>query len=168
MLTYNYSDTPFGEIIAVELNGQICALEFTEPDGREQTLSALTSTLSRLYPTDELTSGGKSAKLAADTFASGDELSIPLLTRGTAFQQQIWDTLRTIPRGERVSYSQLAAMAGCPRAIRAAASAVARNPVSLIIPCHRVVRSDSSIGQYRWGSARKAAILEWEADKVKK
>jgi AraC family transcriptional regulator of adaptative response/methylated-DNA-[protein]-cysteine methyltransferase len=72
--------------------------------------------------------------------------------------------MRQIPRGETRSYSELAAMAGSPKAVRAAASACANNRVSLLIPCHRVVRADGSIGQYAWGPERKRQLLATEAE----
>jgi AraC family transcriptional regulator of adaptative response/methylated-DNA-[protein]-cysteine methyltransferase len=89
-------------------------------------------------------------------------LDLPLDLRGTAFQQRVWRTLCGIPAGETRTYAQLAAMAGNPKAVRAVARSCATNPVSLAVPCHRVVGSDGGLTGYRWGVPRKKALLEQE------
>lgn len=89
-------------------------------------------------------------------------LSLPLDIRGTAFQQQVWQALRAIPAGETRSYQQVADSIGKPKAVRAVASACAANRLAILIPCHRVVRGDGSLSGYRWGVARKAALLQRE------
>jgi AraC family transcriptional regulator of adaptative response/methylated-DNA-[protein]-cysteine methyltransferase len=91
----------------------------------------------------------------------GSEL--PLDIRGTAFQERVWQALRSIPAGETVSYAELANAVGAPRAVRAVARACAANPLAVAIPCHRVVRSDGGLSGYRWGVARKRALLERES-----
>ena len=89
-------------------------------------------------------------------------LELPLDLRGTAFQRRVWEALRAIPFGETRSYSQLAASMDAPRATRAVARACAQNHVSLAVPCHRVVGQDGSLTGYRWGLARKKALLQGE------
>lgn len=90
-------------------------------------------------------------------------LDLPLDVRGSAFQQRVWQALRDIPAGSTLSYSELARRIGSPKAARAVAGACAANPLALAIPCHRVVRSDGALSGYRWGVARKRALLEREA-----
>ncbi|MFT3736490.1 MAG: methylated-DNA--[protein]-cysteine S-methyltransferase [Rhodocyclaceae bacterium] len=90
-------------------------------------------------------------------------LALPLDVRGTAFQQRVWQALQTIPPGSTLSYSELAQKLGTPRAVRAVASACAANALAIAIPCHRIVRSDGSLSGYRWGVARKRALLDREA-----
>jgi AraC family transcriptional regulator of adaptative response/methylated-DNA-[protein]-cysteine methyltransferase len=103
------------------------------------------------------------ASLIADSLSGTVDLSgIPLDLRATTFQRRIFEALRAIPRGETRSYAELAASVGRPTAIRAAASACARNPVALVVPCHRIVRSDGGVGGYRWGVDRKREILSAE------
>lgn len=92
-----------------------------------------------------------------------ESLALPLDLRGTAFQHRVWDALRRVPPGETLSYAELARRVGSPRGARAVARAVASNPVAIVVPCHRVVRSDGSSGGYRWGLARKRALLAREA-----
>jgi AraC family transcriptional regulator of adaptative response/methylated-DNA-[protein]-cysteine methyltransferase len=88
---------------------------------------------------------------------------LPLDLRGTAFQHRVWQALRQIPPARTVSYAQLAASLGVPRAVRAVAGAVAANPAAIAIACHRVVRSDGALGGYRWGVQRKRCLLQREA-----
>lgn len=89
-------------------------------------------------------------------------LDLPLDIRATAFQRQVWEKLRAIPYGETVSYGDVAKALGKPGAVRAVGRACATNPVALVIPCHRVVREDKSLGGYRWGLERKKKLLEHE------
>lgn len=88
---------------------------------------------------------------------------LPLDLRGTTFQMEVWDALRRIPAGRTLTYAELAREVGRPRAHRAAASACGANPVALLVPCHRIVRSDGSPGGYRWGIATKEALLTSES-----
>jgi AraC family transcriptional regulator of adaptative response/methylated-DNA-[protein]-cysteine methyltransferase len=98
---------------------------------------------------------------------SGDARDIPLDARGTAFQWRVWKELQRIPRGTTLSYSEVAKRIGSPKAVRAVAHACATNPVALVIPCHRVVREDGTLGGYRWGLERKKELLEMEAGKAR-
>ena len=92
-------------------------------------------------------------------------LNLPLDVEATAFQRRVWEELRRIPYGDTRSYQEVARAIGQPRAVRAVARACATNPVSVVIPCHRVVRSDGSLGGYRWGLERKQALLATETRK---
>jgi AraC family transcriptional regulator of adaptative response/methylated-DNA-[protein]-cysteine methyltransferase len=88
---------------------------------------------------------------------------LPLDVRGTAFQQRVWQALRSIPAGGRASYREIAERIGAPTAVRAVAQACAANKLAVAIPCHRVVRNDGGLSGYRWGVERKRALLECEA-----
>lgn len=90
-------------------------------------------------------------------------LDLPLDIQGTVFQQKVWQALREIPYGTTVTYSELAKRIGAPTAVRAVASACAANTLAVVIPCHRVVRQDGSLSGYRWGIARKKALIDKEA-----
>lgn len=103
------------------------------------------------------------AKVVGYIEAPSIGLDLPLDVRGTAFQQRVWQALREIPLGETASYSQIAERINSPRAARAVAKACASNELALAIPCHRVVRSDGQLSGYRWGVARKAALLKRES-----
>ena len=86
----------------------------------------------------------------------------PVDLRGTRFQLDVWAALQRVPTGQTVTYAELAAAAGHPAATRAVGTACGANPVAVIVPCHRVVRADGSLGGYHWGTARKAALLRRE------
>ena len=90
------------------------------------------------------------------------DLDLPLDIRATAFQMRVWKYLQSIPSGDVASYREVAAGIGRPKASRAVANAVARNPVALIIPCHRVIRDSGALGGYRWGLERKRTLLDIE------
>ena len=90
-------------------------------------------------------------------------LDLPLDIRATAFQRQVWEALRGIPYGSTRSYSEIARQIGQPKAVRAVARACATNPVAIVVPCHRVIREDRSLGGYRWGIKRKKRLLENES-----
>jgi AraC family transcriptional regulator of adaptative response/methylated-DNA-[protein]-cysteine methyltransferase len=94
---------------------------------------------------------------------TGTALEVALDIRGTPFQQQVWQALQAIPPGHTASYGDIARRLGQPKAVRAVAQACAANLLAVVIPCHRVVRSDGQLSGYRWGVARKAALLAREA-----
>lgn len=89
--------------------------------------------------------------------------TLPLDLQGTAFQLQVWQALRALSPGETISYQRLAERIGKPKAVRAVASACAANKLAIIVPCHRVVRTDGGMSGYRWGATRKARLLQQEA-----
>ena len=99
--------------------------------------------------------------LNEDFPASG--LHIPVHLRGTSFQLSVWRALTDIPFGQRMTYAELAQSMGRPDAVRAVGTAIGRNPVAWLIPCHRVVHTGGRIGHYMWGPERKREMLEWEA-----
>lgn len=150
-IEYGFSPTPCGEMVAAFDACGLCFAGFVAECGRE----AVLNDLSRRFPCAHLVCNDS---LRCDIFAYDG----PLHLVGTPFRHRVWRALMKIGAGETVSYSQLARMAGMPRAVRAVASAVGANPVSVIIPCHRVVRSDGSVGEYHWGVSAKRQLLEYE------
>ncbi|HEX2565618.1 MAG TPA: methylated-DNA--[protein]-cysteine S-methyltransferase [Burkholderiales bacterium] len=106
----------------------------------------------------------KSVKSALLAFLSGDDrlARLPLDIRGTVFQRRVWDALLRIPRGETRTYAELARSLGAPAAVRAVGSACGANPVALVIPCHRALRTDGGLGGYAWGLGRKERLLKME------
>ncbi len=96
------------------------------------------------------------------------DLELPLDIRGTLFQKQVWRLIRDIPLGTTASYKEIATKLGNPKAVRAVARACAANPIALLIPCHRVVRSDGDISGYRWGLEKKRTLITREANTANK
>jgi len=111
---------------------------------------------------------GTVAKVVRFIDKPGRGASLPLDLRGTVFQRRVWEELRKIPPGKTASYSELARRLKAPRSVRAVASACAANPVAVLVPCHRAVRSDGSLAGYRWGLERKRALLAAEGRKRRK
>lgn len=150
-------DTSLGAMLVAATDKGVCRLSFGE--GR--------AALEARFPHAELVEGGAafadllSAVIAA-VEAPGDFAHIPLDVKGTAFQEAVWRELRRIPAGETRSYAQLAAAAGNPKAMRAAGSANGANNVAVLIPCHRVIRTDGSLGGYAYGLEIKRALLTRE------
>src|SRR5207245_5548736 len=106
------------------------------------------------------------AQIAAQIFSGLQRGPVPpakLLLMGTNFQIKVWQALLTIPAGAVVTYESIGALIGAPSASRAIGAAVGQNPIAYLIPCHRVIRKTGALGGYRWGHARKQAILGWEA-----
>lgn len=121
--------------------------------------------LRRRFPAAKPAGGSDDAVLAAviDFIASPRaRFELPLAPAGTAFQHQVWQALRAIPPGSTASYGTIAAAIGHPGSSRAVAGACAANPLAVVVPCHRVVRSDGSLSGYRWGVERKRRLLERE------
>lgn len=119
------------------------------------------------FPNATLIGGDKAfekivAKVVGFVEAPGAGLELPLDVQGTAFQHRVWQALQQIPRGQTISYSELADRIGSPKAVRAVASACAANTIAIAIPCHRVVRTDGSLSGYRWGVERKRRLLDRE------
>ena len=105
--------------------------------------------------------------LNATLAGKNPKAKLPMDIQGTAFQKRVWEFLRTIPRGNVVSYAEVAEGIGSPKAVRAAASACANNRIGVLIPCHRVIRGTGELGGYRWGLPRKRALLDMERKKPK-
>ncbi len=128
--------------------------------------ASIEAELRQEFPNATIASGGddlqKWAEAVIDSFDSLDAIDLPLDVVATAFQCQVWRALRAIPKGAAYSYGEIAAAIGNPRAARAVGRACATNPVPLLIPCHRAVREDGSVGGYRWGPDRKQRILSQE------
>ena len=131
---------------------------------------ALRSDLAARFPKADLTEGDADfAATVADVVclvaAPGGAFELPLDIGGTAFQQRVWQALRRIPAGTTATYAEIARAIGEPAAVRAVAMACGANALAVAIPCHRVVRSDGALSGYRWGTARKTALLTREGVK---
>lgn len=157
VVTYALVDSPLGRMLIAETRRGVCAVSFGEDDDE------LTRWLGEQMPYAELKRGevAESAEALLQATVTGS-CDLPLDIRGTAFQQKVWNALRSIPPGETRTYEEIAAAIGEPRAVRAAATACANNRVALLIPCHRVVRKSGEPGGYRWGVERKRQLLERE------
>jgi AraC family transcriptional regulator of adaptative response/methylated-DNA-[protein]-cysteine methyltransferase len=158
-LRYGWHDSPFGDCLMVATERGLCGLGFVLPEGRAATEADLLACWDQARLVEDAAATAPYARLA---FGQGGG-RLRLVLRGTPFQLKVWEALLRIPAGAVVSYERLAQHLGKPTAARAVAGAVALNPVSWLVPCHRVIRGTGMITGYRWGPARKRAILAWES-----
>jgi AraC family transcriptional regulator of adaptative response/methylated-DNA-[protein]-cysteine methyltransferase len=165
-LRYGFHDSPFGEAIVVAAPRGLAGLGFVDEGRREAALADMR----RRWPR---------AKFVAD-----DEATAPLATRafdprqwrpetplrivmiGSDFEVRVWETLLSVPLGRATTYSDIARRIGKPKAARAVGAAVGRNPISFVVPCHRVLGRSGALTGYHWGLARKQAIIGWEAGRA--
>jgi AraC family transcriptional regulator, regulatory protein of adaptative response / methylated-DNA-[protein]-cysteine methyltransferase len=162
-ISYDFNNSPFGDYLLAATERGICHLGFVKGDKRSEALNRLFET----WPGALFTESHKPADLIAKDIFRYDrnQKSGPfnLHLKGTNFQINVWKALLSIPEGWVVSYQDIASHIGHPKAFRAVANAIAINPVAYLIPCHRVIAKSGKIHQYRWGSARKKALIGWEA-----
>jgi AraC family transcriptional regulator, regulatory protein of adaptative response / methylated-DNA-[protein]-cysteine methyltransferase len=164
-ISYTIAASPFGRLLVAVTNRGVCALRLADTDDvLEQDLRAEfpSATIQR----DETSLREPVEKILNHLTNNEPRLDLPLDIRATAFQRQVWEKLRAIPYGQTVSYGDVAKALGKPGAVRAVGRACATNPVALVIPCHRVVREDQTLGGYRWGAERKQQLLEHERKNV--
>jgi AraC family transcriptional regulator of adaptative response/methylated-DNA-[protein]-cysteine methyltransferase len=150
-------DTILGKMLLAATDKGICRLSFDEDE----------TALQRRFPNADIIAGGSAlAHLVTGAIAAIENPAhmpdLPLDVAGTAFQQAIWNELKRIPAGETRTYADIAAAVGSPNAVRAAGSANGANNVAVLIPCHRVIRTDGTLGGYAYGLERKQALLDKE------
>jgi len=160
-IQFAFGDSSLGSVLVAATGKGICSILMG--DDR----ASLLDQLRQRFPNAEIVGGDVDfAQTIAGVVGFIEEpargLDLPLDVRGTAFQQRVWQALRAIPVGETVSYGEVAARIGSPKAVRAVANACARNEIAVAIPCHRIVGKDGSLTGYRWGTERKRALLERE------
>jgi len=162
-IEYGFGQTPFGEaLVGVTARG-ICFFGFVEKE-REAAMDILRGE----WPLAALEHApGRATRILSSVFeANSPSGPLPLYLNGTNFQIKVWEALLRIPAGSATTYEALAAAIGQPAAARAVGTAVSHNPVAYLIPCHRVLRKVGEFGKYRYGSARKKALLGWESAQV--
>lgn len=153
-------DSPFGPAMVMATRGRICGISFSADMGEKESRDDL----AQRWPGAEY--GAEDAELrdlAARAFSTDRDAVVPLLLVGTPFQITVWEALLRIPLGRITTYSAIAGAIGRPTAPRAVGTAIGRNPISFLVPCHRVLRRDRGLGGYHWGVMQKRAMLAWEA-----
>ncbi|GAC1435943.1 MAG: bifunctional DNA-binding transcriptional regulator/O6-methylguanine-DNA methyltransferase Ada [Ktedonobacteraceae bacterium] len=165
-IRYTLVDCPLGRLLVATTERGICAVELGDTD------ATLEAALHKEYPAahiqhDSTILDQEVQLILRHLNGEQQHLDLPLDIQATAFQCRVWQELRTIPYGETRSYREVAASLGDVNKARAVAEACAANPVALIVPCHRVVREDSSFGGYRWGTERKYHLLTQEGSQMK-
>lgn len=159
--------TPLGSVLVAATPRGVCSIKLGDDPAKLRRL--LDDEFSEAQLVEE-PAALKPFRDAILSFLAGDPslAGVPLDVRGTVFQRKVWEQLRRIPAGETRTYREIARAIGAPDAVRAVGSACGANPVALLVPCHRAVRTDGGLGGYAWGVARKKRLLELERRKGKK
>lgn len=168
-LSWGAHATPFGVTVAVASGRGLAGLAFVDEDKGQTELDALAD-LSRRWPGADLREAPGTTLPIVDVIFDPSRWSITepvrLIMIGTHFEVRVWQTLLKIPIGHAVSYSDVAQRVCSQRAARAVGAAVGKNPLSFVVPCHRVLRADGGLGGYHWGVTRKLALIGWEAGQL--
>lgn len=162
-IRYGFHPSPFGECFLAITKRGICGLYFNKDGNRDQTVSKFNDYWQNANLIEDQHASRKPATQIFDSTFSKETAPLHLILNGTNFQIKVWEALIKIPFGRVVTYQDVAAHIGSPKAVRAVGSAVGKNPISFIIPCHRVIRKTADFGNYGGGKARKKAMLGWEA-----
>ncbi|TCP62808.1 AraC family transcriptional regulator of adaptative response/methylated-DNA-[protein]-cysteine methyltransferase [Rhodovulum bhavnagarense] len=155
---YGVLPSQFGEALAMVTDKGLCGLAFTEETGRD---AALADMMARWPEAEFLHAPDRASALAATALSRHGMTRLHLI--GPPFQIKVWEALMAIPQGHVTTYSEIARAVGHPRAVRAVGTAVGRNPIGYLIPCHRALRKSGALGGYHWGLPVKRAMLAWEA-----
>jgi AraC family transcriptional regulator of adaptative response/methylated-DNA-[protein]-cysteine methyltransferase len=167
-MAYGFHASPFGDALLIATDRGLAGLAFVDEDRGQTRHDALADMMQRWPKAHYVEAPQQTAAHARRIFASEWEREQPvrLVMIGTDFDVRVWETLLKIPMGRAVSYTDIARHIGSPSASRAVGSAVGRNPISFVVPCHRVLRGDGSLGGYHWGLTRKRALIGWETGRL--
>ena len=156
VISYGFFPSPFGKMLVMGTKRGICGLGFTSQMGQEYSLADLKSR----WPNATFIEDPENLDVTA--LLDGDKIA-KLHLIGAPFQIKVWEALLRVPSGQITTYSEIAQSIGNPKAVRAVGSAVGRNPISWLIPCHRALRKSGGLGGYHWGLPVKRALLAWES-----
>jgi len=160
-INYGWFDSPFGEVLSMGTARGLCGIAFTSEFGRE---IAMEDMRSRWPNANFVENPAIIANWTSAAFGQGGEAALHLI--GAPFQIKVWEALLSIPSGHVTTYSEIAAHIGNPKAVRAVGTAVGKNPVSWLIPCHRALRKSGGLGGYHWGLPVKRAMLAYESARL--
>lgn len=160
-ISFGWFDSPFGEMLVMGTPRGICGIAFAAECGRNAAMADMTSR----WPEADYGENPDVLQPWIDAMAgNGDAARLHLI--GAPFQIKVWEALLSIPSGHVTTYSEIAHSIGHPKAVRAVGTAVGRNPVSWLIPCHRALRKSGGLGGYHWGLPVKRALLAWESARL--
>ncbi|MFT5007272.1 MAG: AraC family transcriptional regulator of adaptative response [Paracoccaceae bacterium] len=160
-IDFGWFPSPFGEMLVMGTKRGICAIAFTAESSRADAMADLTAR----WPAAEYVENPSQLQTWVDAaLGNGEGAKLHLI--GAPFQIKVWEALLTIPTGHVTTYSEIAQSIGHPKAVRAVGTAVGRNPVSWLIPCHRALRKSGGLGGYHWGLPVKRALLAWESARL--
>lgn len=166
VMRHGFHPSPFGIAVLVTTEHGLAGLAFADPGGEQ---AALHDLIDRWPAAIHIADQTATAPCAARIFEPGQwspDRPLNVVMIGTDFEIRVWRTLLGVPFGRATTYSDIAARIGSPKASRAVGAAVGRNPISFVVPCHRVIGRSGDLTGYHWGLTRKRAILGWEAGRV--
>lgn len=165
-IQYGWYESPFGSALLAVHNHQLCNLFFQEQAHQPFTPVLAEQLLSQYWHSAQLVydPSATDASFSAIFGSTHERQPLALMLRGTEFQRQVWQALLSIPLGTTTTYLAIAKAVGRPTATRAVGTAVGKNPIAFVVPCHRVIRQSGALGGYRWGLDCKQRILDWEAE----
>jgi AraC family transcriptional regulator of adaptative response/methylated-DNA-[protein]-cysteine methyltransferase len=166
-LAYGFHPSPFGEAIVVATPRGLAGLGFIDDDDRTTALADMRRRWPRARFVEDESATAPLAARAFDSALWRPEAPLRIVMIGTDFEVRVWETLLAVPMGSATTYSDIARHLGKPNAARAVGAAVGRNPISFVVPCHRVLGRSGALTGYHWGLARKQAIIGWEAGRTR-
>lgn len=158
---FGYHPTPFGECFLAATEKGICGMTFLQGDNRAEEFELFT----QKWRFADLVEDAVFTKPYIDQIFNKEvnpSTTLNVLVQGTSFQIKVWEALLNIPQGALTTYQSIAEIIDKPKAVRAVGTAIGKNPIGYLIPCHRVIRKEGKLGHYRWGSGRKKAMIGWE------
>ncbi len=164
-INYSYAESPFGNMLVASTSKGICHMAFA--DNEKEALAELKIKFPNATYRQVVDMMQQNV-LYIFTHDWSKLSEVKLHLKGTEFQLKVWETLLKIPMGKLTTYGSVAKQIQQPKASRAVGTAVGDNPVAFLIPCHRIIQSTGSFGEYHWGSVRKTAIIGWEAARMDK
>ena len=162
-LSYGFHPSPFGEAIVFAAERGMVGIGFVDDGDREATLADMTRRWPRAHFVEDDRATAPYAARAFDPSLWRPDTPLRVVMIGTDFEVRVWETLLSVPMGRATTYSDIARKIGKPKAARAVGAAIGRNPISFVVPCHRVIGRSGALTGYHWGLARKQAIIGWEA-----
>jgi len=163
VMTYGYHPSPFGMALVMQAPRGLAGLAFADPGEERAALDDMRRRWPRATYIEDYAATAPTARRIFDSAMWKEDQPLRVVLIGTDFEVRVWEKLLAIPLGKLTTYSTLAARAGAPKAARAVGAAVGKNPISFVVPCHRVIGKSGELTGYHWGITRKRAMLGWEA-----
>ncbi|MFD1628285.1 methylated-DNA--[protein]-cysteine S-methyltransferase [Pseudopedobacter beijingensis] len=161
---YSFGNSVFGRILTASTHKGICYMAFADADEESSVLALKSRFPNARFVASQSDLQEQSLAIFKNDWSQLQQIKLHL--KGTDFQLKVWETLLKIPMGKLVTYGHIADMIGSPKASRAVGSAIGKNPIAFLIPCHRVIQNTGLFGGYMWGNTRKTAIIGWESAQI--
>jgi AraC family transcriptional regulator of adaptative response/methylated-DNA-[protein]-cysteine methyltransferase len=165
-MSFGFHPSPFGEAILVATERGLAGLGFVDDGDRKAALADMRRRWPKAEYAEDVAATAPLAHRIFDPLSWHSEQPLRVVLIGTDFEVRVWQTLLRIPLGRATTYSEIASRVGKPSAARAVGAAVGKNPISFVVPCHRVLGRSGALTGYHWGLTRKQAILGWEAGRL--